>query len=91
MYVLPLRKYSLTERVLYVFQLKRVDPQIVVALTHRHRFLTRKVDGTERDGPLYKRLLWPIADVILEWAHYTWLWYLCGTSGFLVCQKDVSP
>ena len=72
------------------FQVKKADENIVTGLTHRHRVLTRKVDGSEFKGPWYKQLLYPVVDVVLEWSLHSWLWYLCGTNAVLLFNKDVS-
>eukprot|EP00914_Ancora_sagittata_P024387 GHVO01048622.1.p1 GENE.GHVO01048622.1~~GHVO01048622.1.p1 ORF type:complete len:204 (+),score=14.85 GHVO01048622.1:243-854(+) len=73
-----------------VYLVKRKDPQIVTALTHRTHYLTRKVDGTEKEGPFYAKLVTPLLDILLKWSIYNWLWFLCGTSAFLAQNGDVS-
>ncbi|KAL5018305.1 hypothetical protein ScPMuIL_004027 [Solemya velum] len=73
-----------------IYSLRRRNPYILTALTHRHRVLSRKVDGTERNKEPWKRLIAPIFDAILEWSHMTWLWYFCGTSFFLCHKANIS-
>jgi len=63
---------------------KQFNPKIVTGLTHRPWVLSRKVDGTEFEGPWHKRLLYPILDVLLEWSHTAWLWYFCGNNVHLM-------
>lgn len=73
-----------------IYAVKKFNPKIVTGLTHRPWVLSRKVDGTEFSGPWYKCLMYPVLDVLLEWSHTAWLWYLCGNNVDLMFQGTAS-
>ncbi|GIY63539.1 putative secreted protein [Caerostris darwini] len=73
----------------FIYQLRRVDPKIVTALTFRPKFisLTDIPNGKPRfDGSL-KNALARAGDFALEWAFHNLLWYVTGASAVLI-HKD---
>uniref|UniRef100_A0A0B6Z4N6 GP-PDE domain-containing protein n=1 Tax=Arion vulgaris TaxID=1028688 RepID=A0A0B6Z4N6_9EUPU len=48
--------------------------------------LTLEGDGTEKNKETWKRLVSPVLDILLSWAHWSILWFICGNSFFL-CNK----
>ncbi|CAG5115356.1 unnamed protein product [Candidula unifasciata] len=70
-----------------IYSVRQADNNILTALTHRDFLLTLEGDGTERNKEIWKRLISPVLDAILSWAHWSILWFICGNSFFL-CNKD---
>lgn len=74
-----------------IYRVRQADPKIVTALIHRHQFITKvEMDAEDRWTPVWQRIASRVGDVILEVAHYVFLWYLCGTSGFLMNRDSYS-
>ncbi|XP_064604128.1 glycerophosphodiester phosphodiesterase 1-like [Liolophura sinensis] len=75
-----------------ILKVRRRDPLIVTALTHRHHFLSIKSPGSDepRFAERWKQFLAGPLDMLLEWSHNSWLWYLCGNSAFLAHIDQVS-
>ncbi|XP_035229139.1 glycerophosphodiester phosphodiesterase 1-like [Stegodyphus dumicola] len=73
----------------FIYQLRRVDPKIVTALTFRPRFLsyTDIPNGRPRYDSTWKTQLALVGDAVLEWAFHNILWYLTGVSAVLI-HKD---
>ncbi|GFR33160.1 glycerophosphodiester phosphodiesterase 1 [Trichonephila clavata] len=73
----------------FIYQLRRVDPKIVTALTFRPKFisLTDITNGKPRFDSLWKNKLAVVGDVVLEWAFHNILWYMTGASAVLI-HKD---
>ncbi|XP_071107231.1 glycerophosphodiester phosphodiesterase 1-like [Haliotis cracherodii] len=70
-----------------IYSVRRKDPSIVTGLTHRRKVLSTVSEGVLRNKELWKKIVSPVLDVLLEWSLYSWVWYLCGNSYFLM-QKD---
>ncbi|XP_055875413.1 glycerophosphodiester phosphodiesterase 1-like isoform X4 [Biomphalaria glabrata] len=68
-------------------EVRKADPNILTALTHRNLILSELGQGTERNKELWKKVISPWLDILLSWAHWSILWYICGNSFFL-CNKD---
>ncbi|XP_054718618.1 glycerophosphodiester phosphodiesterase 1-like [Uloborus diversus] len=73
----------------FIYQLRRVDPKIVTALTWRPRFISYEdiPNGRPRSSSAWKTQLALAADAVLDWAFHNVLWYMCGVSAVLV-HKD---
>lgn len=73
----------------FIYQLRRVDPRIVTALTFRPHFVsyTDIPNGKPRYSSAWKHQLARLGDVVLEWAFHNLLWYITGVSAVLV-HKD---
>ena len=84
------KKTFCTINFLNVIQVKKMDSQIVTGLTHRRGILSQEQDGSYRNNSAAKNFILIIVDVLLEWAIYHFLWYFCGASVFLICNKDAS-
>lgn len=72
------------------YKLKKQDNEIIVGVTHRQKFLTRRVDGTERESNTLKRWIYPFLDDILEWSTYNWLPQFVGASAVLLHLDSVN-
>ncbi|XP_055875406.1 glycerophosphodiester phosphodiesterase 1-like isoform X2 [Biomphalaria glabrata] len=70
-----------------IYAVRKADPNILTALTHRNLILSELGQGTERNKELWKKVISPWLDILLSWAHWSILWYICGNSFFL-CNKD---
>ncbi|GBO42273.1 Glycerophosphodiester phosphodiesterase 1 [Araneus ventricosus] len=73
----------------FIYQLRRVDPNIVTAITFRPKFIsfTDIPNGKPRFDSWWKNKLSQVGDVALEWAFHNVLWYFTGVSAVLV-HKD---
>ncbi|GFO38141.1 glycerophosphodiester phosphodiesterase 1 [Plakobranchus ocellatus] len=70
-----------------IYSVRQADSNIITAVTHRSFYITMEGNGVERNKELWKRIIAPFADVLLEWGHRALIWFLCGNSFFL-CSKD---
>ncbi|KAH9498847.1 Glycerophosphocholine phosphodiesterase [Bulinus truncatus] len=70
-----------------IYAVRKADPNILTALTHRNLILSELGQGRARNKELWKRVVSPWLDILLSWAHWSLLWYICGNSFFL-CNKD---
>ncbi|KAJ8363009.1 hypothetical protein SKAU_G00118400 [Synaphobranchus kaupii] len=73
-----------------IYKMRRADPEVVTALTHRPWSLSRLGDGTPRFSSPWKHHWMQVLDVLLDWAHHHLLWNLCGVSAFLVQKNYIS-
>ncbi|KAM6352332.1 glycerophosphodiester phosphodiesterase 1 isoform 2-T2 [Alca torda] len=71
-------------------QMRQADRNVVTALTHRPWHLSHLGDGTPRFTSSWKHHLYMMMDVILDWSLHSFLWRLCGVSGFLIQKNFVS-
>ncbi|KAF8776934.1 Glycerophosphodiester phosphodiesterase 1 like protein [Argiope bruennichi] len=73
----------------FIYQLRRVDPNIVTAITFRPKFIscTDIPNGRPRFDSWWKHKLAQAGDVALEWAFHNVIWYFTGVSAVLV-HKD---
>ncbi|XP_015920601.1 glycerophosphodiester phosphodiesterase 1 [Parasteatoda tepidariorum] len=73
----------------FIYQLRRVDPDIVTALTWRPKFVsfTDIPNGKPRFDSFPKSQMARMGDILLEWAFHNILWYLTGVSAVLI-HKD---
>ncbi|CAD5111897.1 DgyrCDS1161 [Dimorphilus gyrociliatus] len=72
------------------YKLRKADSKIIVGVTHRHKFLTRKVDGSERESNTIKSLIFPTFDSILEWSIINWIPKFVGASAILLHLDSVN-
>ncbi|KAM9222943.1 glycerophosphodiester phosphodiesterase 1 [Leptosomus discolor] len=73
-----------------VYKMRQADRNVVTALTHRPWHLSHFGDGTPRFSSSWKHYLYMMMDVILDWSLHSFLWRLCGVSGFLIQKNFVS-
>ncbi|XP_054067556.1 glycerophosphodiester phosphodiesterase 1 isoform X1 [Rissa tridactyla] len=73
-----------------VYKMRQADRNVVTALTHRPWHLSHLGDGTPRFSSSWKHYLYMTMDVILDWSLHSFLWRLCGVSGFLIQKNFVS-
>lgn len=73
-----------------IYSVRQADANIITAVTHRSHYITLVDDKEERNKELWKRVLAPIADALLEWAHKGLIWFLCGNSFFLCSKAKIS-
>ncbi|KAJ8283532.1 hypothetical protein COCON_G00023820 [Conger conger] len=73
-----------------IYKMRRADPDVVTALTHRPWSLSHLGDGTPRFSSPWKHHWMQVLDVVLDWAHHNLLWNLCGVSAFLVQKNYIS-
>ncbi|KAG8174601.1 hypothetical protein JTE90_007777 [Oedothorax gibbosus] len=73
----------------FIYQLRRVDPAIVTALTFRPHFMTLTdiPNGKPRHDSWWRHQVARIGDVVLEWSFHNLVWYLTGSSAVLI-HKD---
>ncbi|NXX77993.1 GDE1 phosphodiesterase, partial [Urocolius indicus] len=74
-----------------VYKMRQADKDVVTALTHRPWLLSYSGDGTPRFSAFWKHYLYVMVDAILDWSLHSFLWRLCGVSGFLIQKDFVSP
>lgn len=70
--------------------MRQSDPDVVTALTHRPWSLSRFGDGLPRFPSPWKHHWMTLMDIVLDLAHYHFLWKLCGISAFLIQKNFVS-
>ncbi|XP_029634092.1 glycerophosphodiester phosphodiesterase 1 [Octopus sinensis] len=74
-----------------IYRVRKADPNILTALTHRHQIYSKcDMDGEERQKTFWRQIIARPIDIILEIGHYTFLWYLCGNSAFLMNRDTYS-
>ncbi|CAL1528971.1 unnamed protein product [Lymnaea stagnalis] len=73
-----------------IYAVRKADPNILTGLTHRNFILSQLGGGIDRNKELWKKLIAPWLDILLSWAHWSFLWYFCGNSFFLCCKDNVS-
>ncbi|GFR91672.1 glycerophosphodiester phosphodiesterase 1 [Elysia marginata] len=74
-----------------IYSVRQADANIITAVTHRSFYISLAgEDGEERNKELWKRVLAPFADAVLEWAHNGLIWFLCGNSFFLCSRNKIS-
>lgn len=73
-----------------IYKVRRSDPKIVTALTHRNHILSLLGDDSERNKELWKRMTCQVADSFLAWAHWSFIWYICGNSLVLLSKDCIS-
>ncbi|GAB1603683.1 glycerophosphodiester phosphodiesterase 1-like [Argonauta hians] len=73
-----------------IYRVRRADPNILTGLTHRHQVYSKLENGEERQKELWHQVLARPIDILLETFHYTFLWYLCGNSAFLMNRDSYS-
>ncbi|RUS79811.1 hypothetical protein EGW08_012410 [Elysia chlorotica] len=74
-----------------IYSVRQADSNIVTGVTHRSFYITLAgEDGVERNKELWKRILAPFADAVLDWAHTFLIWFLCGNSFFLCSKNKIS-
>ncbi len=72
-------------------QVRKTDPKIVTGIIWRPMYMSKHdINGPWRTDALWKRGLQIAADIVLEWASFYWLWFLCGNSAFLIHRDCVS-
>ncbi|XP_061848005.1 glycerophosphodiester phosphodiesterase 1 [Colius striatus] len=74
-----------------VYKMRQADKDVVTALTHRPWLLSYLGDGTPRFSAFWKHYFYVMVDIIIDWSLHSFLWRLCGVSGFLIQKDFVSP
>ncbi|XP_070580830.1 glycerophosphodiester phosphodiesterase 1-like [Ptychodera flava] len=76
----------------FIYMLRLGNPNIVTALIYLPGSLSYLASGSL---PAYAIPRWTapaahVADILIGWAHRSWLWHLCGNSALLLHHSEVS-
>ncbi|XP_068606986.1 glycerophosphodiester phosphodiesterase 1 [Brachionichthys hirsutus] len=73
-----------------IYRMRRSDPEVITALTHRPWSFSRFGDGAPRSSSPWKHKWLTLMDILFDWAHHLVLWKLCGNSVFLMQKNFIS-
>ena len=72
----------------YIVQIRRADKNIVTGLIHRDWYNSCDGSNVYRTNlTLLQKVWYVIVDVIVDFAHHAFLWFICGNSCILLDRK----